>query len=106
MIENLEVVQPEKPQNKQTEIQKIIQAWKLTKNIPIEGTESKAWDQVFFARYSKTAKQLLLLFGYEQAVGCIEFISNYMESRDLDYTFETILKRSDLFREQISRGKR
>ena len=100
----LSVELPSQPtKNTQTEIQKIIQAWKLTKNIPTEGEQSKSWNQVFYPRYSKTAKNLLLLFGYEDAVRCIEFVCNYMDSKDLDYTFETVLKRSDLFREQIDR---
>ena len=104
MNENLEVIQPQ-PEKKLTDVQKVIQAWKLMKDIPLEGQESKAWDQVFFPRYSKTAKSLLLLFGYEDAVRCIEFVCNYMDSKDLDYTFETVLKRSDLFREQMGRRR-
>ena len=108
VMPHLDVLIPpqQKPQNQQTDIQKIIQAWKLTKNIPIEGEESKRWNQVFFPRYSKTAKNLLLLFGYEHAVRCIEFVCEHMESKGMDYTFETVLKRSDLYREQMDRSRK
>ena len=104
-MNDLEIIQPQPTPKKLTDIQKIIQAWKLIKNIPTEGEESKRWDQVFYPRYSKTAKNLLLLFGYEEAVNCIEYISNYLDVKDLDYTFETILKRSDLYREQMGRRR-
>jgi hypothetical protein len=75
------------------------------KDIPTDGEESKNWDRVFYPRYSRTAKSLLLLFGFEHAALCIEFVCNYMDSKDLDYTFETVLKRSDLYREQMGRRK-
>lgn len=91
---------------KETEIQKIVKGWKILTNIPIEGDESKAWDKAHFARNAKSAKFLLDLFGYKDALSCMEFVFDYMKDKKLDCTLETIVKRSDLFREQLAGGNR
>lgn len=92
--------------NKREEIRELIKAWKVLKEIPIEGQESRAWDMVHFARYSKSAKQLILLFGFDEAINCIDYMAHHFDKEGLDYTIETIVKRSDLFREQMGRKNR
>lgn len=87
-----------------TPIQKIVKGWKLLTGIPVEGEESKAWDRVHFARNAKSAKSLIDLFGFEDAVKCMEYIYYYMADKKLDCTIETVVKRSDLYREKMAGG--
>lgn len=86
-----------------TDVQKVIKGWKILTNIPTEGPESKSWDQVHFARNAKSAKLLIDLFGYDAAVRCMEYIFYWMQERKLDCTLETVVKRSDIFREVLSK---
>lgn len=97
--------QPKDPETikKETELQKLVKGWKMLNEIPIEGEESKKWDKAHFARQAKTAKALLDLFGFRDALDCMEYVFDYMRERKLDCTLETVLKRSDLFREQLAR---
>jgi hypothetical protein len=84
-------------------IRNVVKAWKLIHDLPVEGDESRAWDVVHFSRYAKAAKSLILLFGYEGAVQCMEFMSDYYNERGLSYKIETIVRNSDLFREKLSK---
>ena len=79
------------PEKKLTNIQRVILAWKILNGIDID---NKGWDQVYFRRYTKPAKDILLIFNHD-----LERINNFMSwfiewcsTRDLDFTFETMLK--------------
>lgn len=89
-----------------SELQKIVKGWKLITEIPVKGPESTDWDKVHFARNAKSAKSLLTLFGYEGAVECMAFVYNYMKDKKLDCTLETVVKRSDLYREKMGESVR
>jgi hypothetical protein len=103
--ESVQLEEPKEPR-KETDLQKIVKGWKMLNDIPIEGPESKAWDKVHFARVAKSAQSLLGLFGFEEAINCMEFVFYHFKKIKMDCTIETIVKRSDLFREQLAgRGK-
>ena len=80
-----------------SELQKVVLGWKILTGVD---PNNKEWDKVHFPRLSKSAKNLLILFGLEGALDCMEFVFNYMKSQKLDCTLETIVKRSDLYREK------
>lgn len=85
-----------------TDIQKLVKGWKVLAGIPIEGPESAAWDKGHFARHAKTAKQFLDVFGdVTICLEAMEYVWNWLSSRKLDRTFETLFKRSDLYRETM-----
>lgn len=87
-------------------IRLIVRAWKILKDLPTDGPEAKIWDRNHFPEFSRTAKKLLDEFGLEGAVECIEYVADYMEKKDLSYTFHTINKRSDLYREFLAKKGR
>jgi len=90
-----------------TDIQKLVKGWKLLKGIPTEGDESTRWDKVHFPRASRSAKALLDLFiDLREAVRCMEYVHDWLKGKKLDFTFETIIKHSDMYREvQSQRGQ-
>ena len=116
-MEPLRVINPEEkskvcptckqelPQKQKIEdLRQVIVAWKLIRGIPREGERGKAWDRINWPRYSKTAKSLLEMFGgLENAVEAIEYIYNKTNDEGLTCSFETIVKRSDLFYEEMQR---
>lgn len=91
-----------KDQKQETDIQLVVKGWKLLNNIPTEGDDSKSWDKVYFPRYAKSVKSLLSLFGYEDAVQCMEFVFDHMKKSKLSCTIETVVKHADLYREKLS----
>lgn len=96
------VPEPDLPENKKplTDIQKIVMGWKILNSIPTEGEDSKAWDKVHFPRCAASAKSLLTLFGsVDSAVEAMEYVYMNLKGKRLDCTLETIVKRSDLYRE-------
>lgn len=80
------------------ELRKVVLGWKILQGVE---KENKAWDQVHFPRLSKSAKNLLILFGFEGALECMEYIFWYCKRNKLGCTLETIVKMSDLYRESI-----
>ena len=83
------------------EIAKVIKGWKVLNGIPTEGDESKRWDVVYWPRYVRAASQLIFLFGsWEEAVSCMEYIFYEMKKKNFQCNLETIIKWSDLYREQ------
>ena len=89
------------PKANQNELRQIMKGWKILTGID---PNDKAWDKVHFSRLSKSAKNLLNLFGYDGAIDCMEFVFNHMKKINMDCTLETIVKRSDLYREKIAKG--
>lgn len=88
----------------ETDIQRLIKGWKMLVGIPTEGLDSQAWDKVHFPRYAKSAQSLLNLFGFDDAINCMEFVYEHMKKSKLDCTIETIVKRSDLYRERLAKS--
>lgn len=108
-----ELITPDKPasgiERKETienPVHMIVKAWKILKDLPMEGERSKIWNRNHFAEHARTARKLFDEFGFEGAIECIEFVADYMEKLNLSYTFHTINKRSDLYLEFISKKGR
>lgn len=87
------------PKKPPTEIQVLVEGWKLLIGVPKE--ESKDWNKVHFARAAKSAESLLILYrDVNTALDCMEHVYNHMRAKNLDCTIETVVKRSDLFNER------
>jgi hypothetical protein len=84
------------------DLRKVVLGWKILTGID---PNDKAWDQVHFPRVAKSAKNLLILFGLDGALDCMEYVFNHMKKNKMDFTIETIVKRSDLYREKIGGTK-
>jgi len=86
---------------------RIVNAWKMLKGLPMEGQPSKNWNTVHFPRHLSVAKKLLLLFdNWENAVDCVQFVYEKLDGIGCTFTFETILKHSDSYREKLAgKGK-
>lgn len=85
-----------------SDIQKVIEGWKVLTGID---RNDKGWDKVHYPRYAKSAKSLLTLFGsVDRAWECMEHVYNELRSKKLECTIETVVKRSDTFKEQLARG--
>ena len=70
----------------------------------MEGEASKNWNKVHFGRHLKSAKDLLLLFEtWENAVDCLQYVYEKLEGIGCEFTFETIVKRSDWYREKLAK---
>jgi len=80
---------------KETDIQKIVNYYFETKGISLEKIkEDTKKKKIIYARYTRPAKQLLELAGsVTKAKKAIAKIARWAQSRDLDYTIETVTKR-------------
>lgn len=96
--------QPEKKEDHPVHL--IVKAWKLHKDLPTDGDDSKIWNRNHFKEHACVAKKLFDEFGFEGAVECIEYVSSYMLKNKLSYTIHTINKRSDLYREFLAKRGR
>jgi len=86
-----------------TPVQRVVKAWKILNDIPVQGEESRTWDKVHFARHSRSAKSLIDLFGgWEPAVDAMEYLYMHFKTKHLTATIETIVKHSDLYREYLA----
>lgn len=73
-----------------TPVQKVVLAYKVTSGHAID---DKAWDKMYFSRFSQSASQLLHFLGsWQDASDCIEDIYNKLTSKGLTVTLETINK--------------
>jgi len=83
------------------DIQKVIRGWKIVSGIQ---SDDKDWDKVFYPRYTRTAKHLLLLFrNVGEALDCIEYVFNDCKKNRLSCSFETVVKRADTLRYQLDK---
>jgi hypothetical protein len=95
---NIECINPEKIRlDKKVEsgIQKVVNHYFKTKGLTLEELKKSAKKQeIIYSRYTKPAKQLLELSGsIEKAKESITKVANWANSRNLDYTIETVLKK-------------
>lgn len=72
-------------------LQEVVLGFKYKLGVDLE---DRQWDKVYFKRYSKPAKHLLMLFGEdkEKALLCIEAVVDWLESKSLSWTPETVVK--------------
>lgn len=76
-----------------TDLQKVVCAYKMLKGFK---KDDRDWDKLNYKRCSKSAKQLLEYFKQDgrRTINCMEDISNELVSKGLDWSFETLVKRS------------
>jgi hypothetical protein len=74
-----------------TQVQKVVLSFKEITGVDLQ---DKEWDKVYFPRYTKPAKQLLDLLGddWERCWKCIRDVASWLESKNLSWTPETIVK--------------
>ena len=87
---------PEKYEIK-TDIQRIVCAWKVLKGCDYD---NRSWDIVHFARCSRSAKNLLIIFDkdYKRAIDCMEDVYNELTGKNLSCSIETVVKWSSEWR--------
>jgi len=74
----------------ETDIQKIVNYYKCSKGVPLD---DKSWDKINYARYSKSAKNLIEILGNIEEVNmCIGEIKKRMDNSGLSWTLETVAK--------------
>lgn len=86
------------------DVRRVVKAWKILNNIPTEGDESDSWNAVYFPKLAKAAKELILLFGWENAVRCMQYVFEDTKRKKLECNFWTIVKRADIYREHMARN--
>lgn len=72
------------------EIRKVVTVFKMVSGFE---KDDKAWDRMYFSRYTRSAKDLIDFMGnWEWAADCVQDIYENLSGMDLTVTFETILK--------------
>ena len=87
---------PKKKQTqKESDIQAIVNYYFQTKGLNLEQIkESARKRKIIYSRYTRPAKQLLELAGsVSEAKKAIKKVAEWANSRDLDYTIETVFKK-------------
>lgn len=90
-----------------TDVQKVVTAFKMLQGFE---RDDKSWDKMHFARFSKSAKQLVDFMGsWKDAVDCCQDVYEKLTSKGLTVTLETICKHSgdwkkDKMEKEASRG--
>ena len=80
-----------KKKKKLTDVQRVTIGFKLKSGNPQDDT---AWDKVYFARFSKSAKDLLTFLDGDvySCLDCIDDVVDWLLSKNLAWTPETIVK--------------
>ncbi|MBZ1356343.1 MAG: hypothetical protein KY054_01030 [Candidatus Nealsonbacteria bacterium] len=84
-----------KSDNKETSIQEIVNHYFYTKGLTLDEIKEDAKKKkIIYSRFTKPAKQLLDLAGSKtKAKSAIDTVSKWADSRNLDYTIETVVKK-------------
>ena len=94
----LNVIKDNKPERKQTDIQRLILGWKILIGVP---QDNKEWDRVFYKRLSRSAKEIISITGsIDNALDCMELVIDDCQAKNISYAFDTILKRIHLYLEK------
>lgn len=74
-----------------TDVQRVVLGFKVSMGVE---QEDRAWDRVYFPRYSKVARDLLHILdgNADRCLDCIESVTQWLDGRRLSWTPETILK--------------
>jgi hypothetical protein len=87
-----------------TDVQKVVLVYKQASGYP---PEDKGWDQLNFARCSKTAKDLIAFFGNgKDAADCIQDVYERLTSKGLTVTIETVRKHAAEYKKDIQEKRR
>jgi hypothetical protein len=79
----------------ESDIQKVVNHYFHTKGLSLdEIKENSKKQKIIYSRFTRPAKQLIELAGsVEKAQQAIDTVAIWAQSRDLDYTIETVFKR-------------
>ncbi len=85
----------EQKKKEENDIQKIVNHYFYTRGFSLEEVKENAKKKkIIYSRYTKPAKDLLYLAGsVEKAKKAIDKVSQWAESRGLDYAIETVFKK-------------
>ena len=88
-------VKTKKQIQEETDIQQIVNHYFYTKGLSLEQIKNDAKKKkIIYSRFTRPAKQLLELSdSVKKAKQAIDKISKWAQSRKLDYTIETVLKK-------------
>ncbi|MDP6704416.1 MAG: hypothetical protein QF775_02940 [archaeon] len=88
-------VKPKKKKDQETDIQKVVNHYFSTKGLSIEEIKEDARKKkIVYSRYTRPAKELLELAGsVSNAKKAITTVAKWAQSRDLDYSIETVFKK-------------
>jgi hypothetical protein len=77
------------PEKAKTDVQNVVLGFKIQMGV---SEDDKGWDRVYFPRFSKPAKELLILFGdVGRSLECIEAVTKSLAKKNLSWTPETIV---------------
>ena len=84
-----------KKEEKETAIQEIVNHYFFTKGLSLEQIKDDAKKKkIIYSRFTRPAKDLLALAGSaKKAKEAINVIAEWAQTRNLDYTIETVFKR-------------
>ncbi|MDO8470537.1 MAG: hypothetical protein Q7S63_01005 [bacterium] len=85
----------EKKEEKETELQQVVNHYFATKGLSLTQIKKDAKKRkIIYSRYTRPAKQLLELAGsLEKAKEALTKVAQWAQSRNLDYSIETVFKR-------------
>ncbi len=79
-----------------SDIQKVVTVFKLCQGVD---QNDKAWDKIYFGRFAKPAKELIVLLGSWRAAGdCIQDVYEKLTGKGLTVTLETVIKHATEWR--------
>lgn len=80
---------------KETDIQEVVNHYFFTKGLTLEDVKENAKKQkIIYSRFTRPAKELIELAGStKKAKQAISIIAEWANSRNLDYTIETVFKK-------------
>ncbi len=82
-------------QKKETDIQEVVNHYFFTKGLTLEEIKADAKKQkIIYSRFTRPAKELIELAGStKKAKSAISIVAEWANSRNLDYTIETVFKK-------------
>ncbi|MFA5087152.1 MAG: hypothetical protein WC470_02535 [Candidatus Paceibacterota bacterium] len=85
----------EEKAKKETDIQEVVNHYFFTKGLTLEDVKENAKKQkIIYSRFTRPAKELIELAGStKKAKQAISIIAEWANSRNLDYTIETVFKK-------------
>ena len=85
----------EKKKKEETDIQKIVNFYFKTKGLSLKEVKENAKKRkIIYSRYTRPAKQLLVLAGsLDKAKEALSKVAKWAESRNLEYAIETVFKK-------------
>lgn len=105
--ENIFLKDQKKEPKPLTDIQKVVTVFKLAQGVEKNDTD---WDKVYFGRFTKPAKDLLLITGgWPNAGNCVQDVYERLTAKGLTVTLDTILRhatewRKDNLEKEVKHG--